>query len=240
MAGADPDMRTDERTATDVRLLHTLFELQAGRTPNAIALEVPPRRAGETRERFTYAELDGRADELAGRLAAWVDRECVVAVLLPRAGVELWAAQLAILKAGAAWTCIEPDTPAERLRFLLEDSRAVAVVAGEDQRSRLRAVGFPEERIVPPVMAREASPQGRRAAGGAPPPPEWLGPGTLAYVIYTSGTTGRPKGVMIEHRSAANLVRSDSTYFGLGPGDRVAQTSSASYDSSVEEVWLAW
>jgi len=127
-------MRTEERTATSVRLLHGIFELQAGRTPRAIALEVPPRRAGGSRERVTYADLNGRADQLAARLAPWVKRECVVAVLLPRAGAGLWAAQLAILKAGGAWTCIEPDTPVERLRFLLEDSRAVAVVAADGLR----------------------------------------------------------------------------------------------------------
>src|SRR5262249_32793272 len=104
-------MRTEERAATCVRLLHSLFEHHAGRTPDAIALEVPSRRPDEPRERLTYAELDDRANALAARLEAWVDRECVVAVLLPRAGVELWTAQLAILKAGAAYTCIEPDTP---------------------------------------------------------------------------------------------------------------------------------
>ncbi|TMA22754.1 MAG: hypothetical protein E6J87_26140 [Deltaproteobacteria bacterium] len=177
-----------------------------------------------------YAQLDARANGIAGRLAAWVDRECVVAVLLPRDGFDLWAAQLGVLKAGAAWTCIEPDTPEERLRFLLEDSHAVAVVAAEDQRPALRAVGYPEARIVSPLAGDRA----------AVPPPAWLGPDTLAYVIYTSGTTGNPKGVMIEHRSVANLVLADAEYFDLRPGDRAAQTSSASYDSSVEEVWLAW
>ena len=228
-------MHTDERTATGVRLLHSIFEHQAGRTPRATALEVPPRRAGESRERLTYAELDARAEALARRLSAWVDGECVVAVLLPRAGLDLWTAQLAILKAGAAWTCIEPDTPVERLRFLLEDSHAVAVVAHDAQHDVLRAAGFPESRIV--------SPKAGPTLNGAARPrraPAWLGPETLAYVIYTSGTTGRPKGVMIEHRSVANLVQADAARFGITTADRCAQTSSAAYDSSVEEVWLAW
>jgi amino acid adenylation domain-containing protein len=216
-------------------LLHNIFEHQAGRTPHAIALEVPPRRAGETRQRLTYAELDARAEALAHRLSTWVTGECVVAVLLPRAGPDLWVAQLAIMKAGAAWTCIEPDTPEERLRFLLEDSRAVAVVAEADRHDVLRATGFPESRIVSPRAV-----PGSNAVAHARTSPAWLGPETLAYVIYTSGTTGRPKGVMIEHRSVANLVQADAARFGITPADRCAQTSSAAYDSSVEELWLAW
>src|SRR6185369_3004353 len=118
--------------------------------PHAIALEIPRTRAGDSPLRLTYAELDARAEALARRLSAWVTGECVVAVVLPRAGLDLWTAQLAILKAGAAWTCIEPDTTEERLRFLLEDSGAVAVVAHEDRHEALRAAGFAESRIVSP------------------------------------------------------------------------------------------
>ncbi|HLQ37684.1 MAG TPA: AMP-binding protein, partial [Planctomycetota bacterium] len=70
-------------------------------------------------------------------------------------------------------------------------------------------------------------------------PPAWLAGHHLAYVIYTSGTTGAPKGVMIEHRSIANLVASDLVAFAPGPEDRVLQGSSLAYDSSLEEVWLA-
>ena len=233
-------MHTEERTATGVRLLHSIFEHQAGRTPHAIALELPPRN-GEPRQRLTYAELDARAEALAHRLSAWVSGECVVAVLLPRAGADLWTAQLAILKAGAAWTCIEPDTPEARLRFLLEDSHAVAVIADDERRSVLLAAGFPESRIVSPRAVSSGVP-GKAGSGVAHArrTPGWLKPETLAYVIYTSGTTGHPKGVMIEHRSVANLVLADAARFGITPADRCAQTSSAAYDSSVEEIWLAW
>src|SRR5208282_886799 len=78
-----------------------------------------------------------------------------------------------------------------------------------------------------------------QAMGPPPAPPSWLTPNSLAYVIYTSGTTGRPKGVMIEHGSIANLVRADLDDFAVTPQDRVGQSSSAAYDSSVEETWLA-
>src|SRR5262249_23656538 len=148
-------------------LLHTIFEQQAGRTPHAIALEVPPRRAGDPRHRITYAELDARAEELAHRLSAWVTGECVVAVLLPRAGIDLWTAQLAIMKAGAAGRCMEPDTREERLRFLLEVSRAVAVVALEAQHAILCAAGCPAARIVPPRPP--AGTNGSAHARPAPP-----------------------------------------------------------------------
>jgi len=76
-----------------------------------------------------------------------------------------------------------------------------------------------------------------RAAPAAIPFPD---PGSLAYVIYTSGTTGRPKGVMIEHRGIVNLVASDLVELGLTPEDRVSQNSSPMYDSSVEEIWMAF
>ncbi len=87
---------------------------------------------------------------------------------------------------------------------------------------------------------------GRRGPGRGPPPrpppprPAWLSPKSLAYVIYTSGSTGTPKGVLIEHAGIANLVASDVARFGLGPGDRAAELSSAAYDSSLEETWLAF
>ncbi len=222
-------MHTDERTAAHVRMLHAIFEEQARETPTAVALDVPPCQPGQPRVRLTYAELDERAGRLAAALATHVSGESVVAIQLPRAGMSLPLAQLAVLKAGAAWTCIEPGTSEERLRWLLDDSRAVALIADGAERQAAIAAGFPSGRIVSPDAESQRSVT-----------PHWLGPDTLAYVIYTSGTTGHPKGVMIEHRSVANLVRADAAHFGLGPGDRVAQTSSAAYDSSVEEMWLAW
>lgn len=224
-------MHTDERTATQVRLLNALFEQQARLTPDAIALEVPPYCGDSRRVRLSYAQLDAAAEALACRLSPFITGECVVAIVLPRTGTALFTAQLAVMKAGAAWTCIEPDSPGERLRFLLADSGAVAVVAGENERAMLLAAGMAPGRIIPPSGPGLAAPRTL---------PAWLCPENLAYVIYTSGTTGHPKGVMIEHRNIANLVLADAAYFDLRPGDRVAQTSSASYDSSVEEIWLAW
>lgn len=80
-------------------------------------------------------------------------------------------------------------------------------------------------------------------ATGAPTSPAAAAPAagerSLAYAIYTSGTTGKPKGVLVEHRGAVNLIAQGVERFGLRPGDRCAQGSSPAYDSSVEETWLA-
>ena len=136
-------MQTGSQTTAQVRVLHGIFEQQARATPAALALDVPPPRPGLPRQVLTYAALDAAANALAGRLAAHVHGECVVAVLLPRAGPELFTAQLGIMTAGAAWTCIEPSTPLERLRLLIEDSQAVAVVTDEAGAKALECTGFP-------------------------------------------------------------------------------------------------
>src|SRR5436305_7033927 len=175
------------------QLLHEVFEAAARRLPDQVAIEVPP--AGSSpRRRLTYAEVDRLANALAARLAPFVSGESVVAILLPRRDHLVYVAQLAVMKAGAAYTCVEPGIRPERLRFVLKDSGAVAAITSEELRGRLAGLGFPAEHT---LMADEAQP----AAAPALPIPRrpWLSPSTLCYLIYTSGTTGNPNGVMVEH-----------------------------------------
>ena len=216
-----------------MRTLHSFFECAVRRWPDAVAVDVPPGRGRPHRLRVTYAELDRRAECVASALQPYVSGECIVAIALPRDGDALYAAQLGVLKAGAAHTCIDPAYPDERIAALIADCGAVAVLTDSAGRQRVRAPGD-----VPVVDVRVLSASQGGVARGRPQP-AWLGPSSLAYVIFTSGTTGMPKGTLIEHRSIVNLVASDLEEFGLGPGDRVAQNSSAVYDSSVEETWLA-
>jgi non-ribosomal peptide synthetase-like protein len=220
------------RTNSDAELLHPFFERAVQHWPDCLALDLPPDRHHVDRRRYTYSELRALSAVLAGPLADLVDRECVVAILLPRTSAHLYAAQLAVLRSGAAFTCIDPAFPDEQVKTILEDSQAVALLTDDAGQGRARQVGFDATRVfdtqtLPPAPNRQ-------------PAAPWLQPESLAYLIYTSGTTGRPKGVMIEHRSIANLVASDLSEFGLTPADRVAQGSSPSYDSSLEEIWLAW
>ena len=185
-----------------------------------------PRCAGDALC-VTYAEVDNEGWRIARLLSPLVNRECVVAVLLSRTSPLLFAAQLGVLRAGAAFVCLDEACPPERLAFLLEDLDAVAVLCEEDGAARIRQVR-PQQAVV----------DVRAIAPAVDVAPDWLTPSSLAYLIYTSGTTGRPKGVMIEHRSIVHLVQQGLAYFDLGPKDRCVQVSAPVYDSSLEETWL--
>lgn len=215
-------------------LLHEFFTRAAHKWPHRNAVDVPPGRLRPARHRTTYAELDWQSNALAHRLAQFVTGECIVAILLPRTSAHLYAAQIGVMKAGAAYTCFDLAFPDERLRDTLDDARPVALLTDAAGRGRALAAGFPPDRIIDVIDTLHAHDPDVPA-----PCPAWLTPASLAYVIYTSGSTGRPKGVMIEHRSISNLVHSDHETFRLTPDDRAVQGSSAAYDSSIEETWLA-
>ena len=203
--------------AHEARTLDEIFSSTAGAYPDRIAVDVPPGSGRPSRVTLTYREVEDAATDLAAKLQLLVHGECIVAIDLPRTTPDLYVAQLAVLKAGAGFTCIDPAFPPERAREILEDSEAVALL-------RLGEAGAVD--VLPLRASTPASHARDRNA--------------LAYVIYTSGTSGRPKGVMIEHGSIINLVASDMDHFKLGPDDRVVQGSSAAYDSSIEEIWLAF
>lgn len=211
-------------------LLHGFFERSAREHPHRVAVEVPPGTGRPERRTRTYAELSARACAIAARLREHVRGETLVPILLPRDTPDLWAAQLGVLMSGAAFVCIDPAFPDGHAREILADAGAPMLLT--DAKGATRGLGDAiDVATIPPTPPPHARP---------PEPPPFPRPLSLAYVIYTSGTTGAPKGVMIEHRSIANLVGDDLERFALGPGDRVAQGSSAAYDSSIEETWLAF
>jgi non-ribosomal peptide synthetase-like protein len=217
-------------------LLHEFFEQSVRHWPNHIAIEVPPSSRRPQRQSITYADLNRHADALAQYLRDFVQQpECIVALLLPRESIHLHLAQLAVLKAGAAYTCIDPIFPDEQVYKILEDSQAVAVLTDEFGSMRVRDADSEAECVLNVIDWLDQNDEPVEVQ----PAPEWLTTRSLAYLIYTSGTTGRPKGVMIEHGGIANLVRGDLAELGVTPNDRVGQSSSCAYDSSVEETWFA-
>ncbi|HKS43673.1 MAG TPA: amino acid adenylation domain-containing protein, partial [Amycolatopsis sp.] len=196
-----------------------LFAAQVARTPDAIALD-----GGDAV--LTYAELDRRTDQVAGQLAArGIGPEDRVGVLLER-GPELIVVLLGVLKAGATYLPIDPAHPAARIGFVLADAGPALVVCSA-RTGRLLPDG-PDQ--VRPETLRQGT-----AAWSAPV----LRPAHPAYLIYTSGSTGTPKGVLVSHKGFASMAAEQVDRFGGGPGTRVLQFASASFDASIAELVLA-
>nr|QEO74667.1 condensation domain-containing protein [uncultured bacterium] len=206
--------------------LHELFEAQAARTPDAVAV------ASED-ERLSYAELNERANLLAHHLRReGVGPETRVGVLVERSP-QMVVSILAVLKAGGAYVPLDPAYPSERLRFMLEDSGA-RVLLTEARRADAAAGAAP--RVVCVDSLRGELERGAVEEARANPV-NGVTPDNLAYVIYTSGSTGRPKGVGVQHRSIAAYVETARELYGITPDDRVLQFASVSFDASAEEIY---
>jgi amino acid adenylation domain-containing protein len=197
-------LTTSPGAANENRLLHSRIESVADRSPNAVAV----RAVDGT---LTYAELEAGANRVAWHLRdSGVGPGDLVGVCLPRTS-DLVVVLLGVLKAGAGYVPIDPGYPAERVSFMVEDSRAAAVIRSTDDIAWSGRNDRPE-----PVG----------------------GPDDTAYVIYTSGSTGRPKGVVIEHRQAAAMV---SWALRVFPAEVLAGTlaaTSVSFDLSVFEIFV--
>ncbi|MBM4092407.1 MAG: amino acid adenylation domain-containing protein, partial [Planctomycetes bacterium] len=219
----------------EVLLLHEFFVHSVRLWGHRVAVDVPPGIGRPDRRLLTYAEVERQAAIVAGALSNRVSGECIVAILLPRDTGYIYSAQLAVLSAGAAFTCLDPSFPEERIQEILEDSEAAVLLTDSQGLERCRQAGLGTAHVLDIAAMIE------RTHGPVEPlpHPDWLTGSSLAYVIYTSGSTGRPKGVMIEHRSIANLIISDFEEFRLSPEARVGQGSSPAYDSAIEETWLA-
>jgi arthrofactin-type cyclic lipopeptide synthetase B len=198
-----------------------LFEAQVAVHPEALAVV-----QGE--QQLSYRELNQRANRLAHHLIGLgVQVDDRVALCLCR-GPDMLVALLAILKAGAGYVPIDPDYPAERIAYLLQDSDPIAVLAQASTRDLLGAV---------PVIDLHAS-DWRHLPDHNPLRPN-LTPENLAYVIYTSGSTGQPKGVMVEHRTLENLVHWHVEAFDLHAGSHTASVAGCGFDAMAWEVWPA-
>ncbi|MET0399319.1 MAG: non-ribosomal peptide synthase/polyketide synthase [Longimicrobiaceae bacterium] len=229
LRGAERARVLEAWNATDAErpraCLHELFAEQARRTPGAAAVVHGDRV-------LTYGELERRADHLADHLRRLgVGPETCVG-LCARRSPGMVAGLLGILKAGGVYVPLDPAYPAERLEWMAADSGAAVLLV--DSAAPDVLPGFAGPRLLLDDGGREAD----SAEDGAPPA-SGVSPENAAYVIYTSGSTGRPKGVVVTHAGAANLLPRAGRSFGAGPGGRVLQVASLSFDASVLEIFVA-
>jgi len=202
--------------------LTAMLERQAERSPGAIAVQYGP-------DQLTYAQLHRRASQLASQLrAAGVGPEVRVGVCAQRSA-ELVVGLLAVLKAGGAFLPLDPDYPAERLAFMLNDAAPRVVLTQQHLRRRL-----PRAAVTTMLLGDEA-----RHAPAAPLsyPARGLAPGNAAYVIYTSGSTGTPKGVINTHRGLCNRLEWMQERFRLDASDAVLQKTPIGFDVCVWEFF---
>ncbi|HYQ65261.1 amino acid adenylation domain-containing protein [Actinophytocola sp.] len=165
----------------------------------------------------SYRELDRRVTELAGALD--VDPTAPVGILLDRS-VDMVAAALAVVRAGASYVPIDPATPPARVAAILTDAAPSAVITSSALADLVDA---------PVVLADRALP-----TGGGARPSTW---DTRAYVIFTSGTTGRPKGVQVTHGNLLRLFTTTEAQYGFGTSDVWTLFHSFAFDFSVWEMW---
>ncbi|WP_157656494.1 non-ribosomal peptide synthetase, partial [Burkholderia ubonensis] len=215
--------RTDADFGADAEQpLHRLFEQQAERTPDAVA-------AVHDDASLTYAELNLRANRLAHHLIALgVAPDSLVGVAMERS-LDMIVALLAILKAGGAYVPVDPDYPAERVRFMIDNAQLRWLLT---QQHLLPALPDTDARLI--VVDRDA--HDFAAAPAANPAPALSGD-NLAYMIYTSGSTGRPKGALNTHRAVTNRILWMQHAYALGADDAVLQKTPFSFDVSVWEFF---
>ncbi|WP_427923869.1 non-ribosomal peptide synthase/polyketide synthase [Streptomyces sp. cg40] len=183
--------------------------------------------------RLTYAELDARAAQLAHALVArGAGPERVVALAVPRSA-DMIVAEVAVLKAGAAYLPVDTDYPADRIAYMLADARPVCLVTTAEIAPDLPPGLDPLVLDAPETVAELAA----HPAQG-PSTADELTTAHAAYVIYTSGSTGRPKGTVLSHAGVAKLVATQQERFGIGPHSRVLQFASPSFDVAFWDLCL--
>ncbi|MDQ4104739.1 MAG: amino acid adenylation domain-containing protein, partial [Actinomycetota bacterium] len=222
----------DTDRAVPPATLAELFQAQMLRSPTAPAV------ISEDGD-VSFAQLNARANRLARLLVQHgAGPERVVGLALPRS-VDIVVAQLAVMKAGAAFVPLDPNYPAERIAFMVADAAPLAVLTHRNVADRVAGVSdIPVVALDEPSVVSAMSTMGEDDLTDA----DRSAPLRLthpAYVIYTSGSTGRPKGVVVTHTGLASFSAAEADRYAVAAGDRVLQFSSPSFDASMLELCMS-
>src|SRR5699024_10722194 len=198
------------------------FEKQVEASPEAPAVTC----AGQT---LSYKQLNEKANQLARYLIDHgVQAEDRVGICLGKS-TDMIVSMMGILKAGAAYVPIDPEYPAERINYIVNDAGMTQVITEEAYASKLADTSSNSLYIREEAHVLASYETANRE--------ETISPDQLAYVIYTSGSTGKPKGVMIEHRGVGNLATQQMEIQSIRPSSHVLQFASFSFDASVFEIF---
>ncbi|MBT5466724.1 MAG: amino acid adenylation domain-containing protein, partial [Candidatus Marinimicrobia bacterium] len=209
------------------RCVHQLFEEQAVRTPESLAVV-----CGD--ESLTYRELNARANQLAHHLIRnGTGPELLVGVCMERS-LEMIIGLLAIIKSGGSYVPLDPVYPEERLTFIAEDSGMQILLTTKQLFPLMRSISSQISKVTSKILFIDSDDIEKESKEN---PVSDVAPDNLAYVIYTSGSTGKPKGTMIQHKSLLNFVESAIDEYGIQESDRVLQFASICFDASVEEIF---
>jgi len=220
------------------KTIHHLFEEQAEKTPNHIAVAGIIGQYLSDRTYMTYKELNKKSNQLAHRLQARGIKPDIIAAVMVARSPEMIVGILAILKAGGAYLPIDPTYPTDRIHYILADSAAKIVLTTSDYIPEgggiqdgyaslcllieEHSIAISERQLVTCHSLRTTS---------------LVDPGNLAYVIYTSGSTGKPKGVVVEHRSCVNILTALQKEYPIMESDTYLLKTSYTFDVSVTELF---
>jgi long-chain acyl-CoA synthetase len=230
-----------------VMQVESFLELSAARSPEKTALVCNGRR-------FTYGELEAKANRLARSLiAAGVEREDRVAIYLENSA-EAVIAIFAILKAGAVFLVVNPETKADKVSYILNNCRATELITDRTKLGTLTgamtdtphlqgvwvAGGLPEAQFAKTKRLFDLTAALEDVNLQAIPPTKRCIDIDLAALIYTSGSTGRPKGVMLTHLNIVSAATSITTYLENRPDDIILSVLPLSFDYGLYQVLMAF
>ena len=209
------------------KCLHQLFEAQAEKTPDAVAVLY-------ANQQLTYRELNARANRLACYLQQLGVGPDVLVGLCVERSLELVIGILGILKAGGAYVPLDPAYPKERLEFMLGDSQVTVLLT---QKHLISDLPLHQASVV--VLDSDNFNADCETSREQTNLSSSVNPENLAYVIYTSGSTGKPKGALVTHYNVVRLLQSTDDWFHFDQSDVWTLFHSYAFDFTVWEIWGA-
>lgn len=216
-------------------LLHEFFEMSVDRFPQKTAILFDERST-------SYLTLEKAANKIASYIREIGIKPGANIVLMVEKCEFLYEAMLGILKAGCAYVPIDPSAPHSRVSYIAKDCEAPLIITSQS----ILDVLSPELKFQPSLLLiRETAEQKLQSMSETRVSAEALGIKreylfNTAYIIYTSGTTGRPKGCIVDHKNVSNFIAGVMGIYGISSDEVVLQSTSISFDASVEEIWDAF